>query len=176
MKIQEYQVLSTRTAPFNAAPQNNQEFLNILGNYSMGLVGEYFEYQTALNNVGNILSNNDIDNVEAEIGDVMHYAVNLLTVLGEEFNEEFLSVKQPNHRDLDLAYGNILEIPKKHIYHGHELDKETFITSIYVVLSHFSIAYKSNMHKILDKNIAKLKKRYPEKFTTADSIARRDVN
>lgn len=173
MNLQKYQVLSTRTCPFNAQPQNQQEFYNVLCNYAMGVVGEFFEFQQALNVCSNPVSKEQINNVYKELGDIMHYAVNLLTILDVEINEELLN--EVTTEDLDKALGDILEIPKKYYYHGHELEKDKMVSAIYKVISHIYFNHKYGLPEILNKNIEKLKKRYPEKFTAADSIARVDA-
>ena len=171
MNLVEFQQLSKRTAPFNAAPENNQEFINILGNYSTGLVGEWFEYQQALNKRA-VEKDNDKEIIK-EIGDVMHYAVNLLTVMNEKL--DFKKITQPTLIDMDKYLGDILEIPKKHIYHGHELRKQEYIEAVYGVISYF----KTNLWAVLDValagNIEKLKTRCPDSFSVEDSIARKDV-
>ena len=173
MKIEEFQQQSVRTCPFNAAPENIQEFNNLLGNYAMGLVGEHFEHQQALSQIGEQVGPNDIQNVFKEIGDQMHYAVNLLTLMDEDFDERKLTSVVLSE-DIEKAFGDVLEIPKKYIYHGHTLDREGFTAAVYMVISKLYEFHRSSMPEILQMNIDKLKKRYPEKFTVEDSIARVD--
>ena len=173
LTIEQYQRDSVRTAPFNAAPENFIEFQNILGNYAMGCVGEFMEYRETLDKCTIPVSNEEINEIFREVGDVMHYAVNLLTVLEHDVQTEKIGVH--DNVNLDKHLGDILEITKKHIYHGHDLNKEALINAIYGVISYIKAAYPSNFGLILQMNIDKLKKRYPEKFTTADSIARVDV-
>lgn len=177
MDLKTYQVKSTRTAPFNANPQNEIEFQNVLMNYSAGMVGEWFELQTELSkvNLNEVVPMNLVDKVEKEIGDVLHYAVNLLTILDVEINES-KTIKKVDFKKLEESLGNILEIPKKYIYHGHAIDKEKYVESIYNVISYLNASFGMNMESILQKNIDKLKLRYPEKFTTKDSIKRVDVD
>ena len=176
MTLKEFQVLSKRTAPFNAEPQNKQELYNILGNYSMGMVGEWFEFQVELNevNLNEVVPMNQVDKVEKEIGDVLHYAVNLLTILDVEINES-KTIKKVDFKKLEESLGNILEIPKKYIFHGHAIDKEKYVESIYNVISYLNASFGMNMESILQKNIDKLKLRYPEKFSSEDSIKRVDT-
>jgi len=176
MTLKEFQVQSKRTAPFNAEPTNKQELYNILGNYSMGMVGEYFEFQTELNkvNMNEVVPMDQVNAIEKELGDVLHYAVNLLTILDVEINES-KTIKKVDLKNIDESLGNVLEIPKKYIYHGHAIDKEKYVESIYNVISYLNASFGMNMESILQKNIDKLKLRYPEKFTTQDSIKRVDT-
>lgn len=178
MNIKYFKELSTRTAPFNANPKNMVEYWNVLGNYSSGLVGEYLEYELELYKV-NINDKEDVpedilNKVESEVGDVMHYAVNLLTIIGEEFDESSLK-EDVTVIQVTEALKDILELQKKYIYHGHEFQKEKFIDAVYVIVSSFNNIYGEMLGFILEKNIEKLKVRYPEKFTVKDSIARVDT-
>ena len=172
MDLKEFQELSVRTAPFNAAPSNFIEYQNILGNYSMGLVGEYFEYLVALDNYDVNMKESSINEIFKEAGDVLHYAVNLLTIMEHDIDLKKLNSIGPQNLEKHLA--NILEIPKKHIYHGHKMNKKDFIDSIYVIIASLNGSYPLKFSEILKMNIDKLKKRYPEKFTSEASIARVD--
>ena len=178
MTLKEFQRDSKRTAPFNAEPQNKQELWNILANYSCGLVGEHLEYELELSKVdindSEDVSEDILDKVESEIGDVMHYAVNLLTILDHEFDESLLK-EEVTMLDVTEALKDILELHKKYIYHGHEFEKDKFIDAVYVIISVFNNLYGELLGGILEKNIEKLKKRYPDKFTVEDSIARVDT-
>ena len=175
--LKDFKELSKRTAPFLASPTNKQEWNNIIANYSVGLVGEHLEYELELTKVpldGSDISEELLDKAEGEVGDVLHYAVNLLNVLGEEYDESH-TVKFLEAEDITEALKDILEIHKKHIYHGHEFKKDEYIKALYIVISEFKNLYGNSLGYILKKNIDKLKKRYPEKFTTEDSIKRVDV-
>ena len=169
MNLQEFQQLSKRTMPFGGEPKTNGAFENVLGNYAMGLVGEYFELVNAINK-------GDIDETRKEGGDVFHYSVGLLTILGEEFDESKVrKVVESDDEWMNEAFADVLEIPKKHIYHCHELDKEKLVQSVYQVITLLVYIFEIDLLEVLQMNIDKLKKRYPEKFNTADSIARIDV-
>lgn len=174
MNLVEFQQLSKRTMPFNGEPQNHIEFENMLGNYAMGLVGEWFELQTEINKVDQENLKSSIPFIDKEIGDILHYAVGLLELLGEK-----VKFSRIGHvvviDELEEHLGYILEIPKKHIYHRHELEKDKLITAVYEVIAFLYDDFGAKFERIMQANIDKLKTRYPEKFSVEDSIARKDV-
>lgn len=74
--------------------------------------------------------------------------------------------------------GEVQELIKKRAFHKHEIDREEVAKELGDTLWYLSqlarmIGY--NLQDIADQNIEKLKKRYPEKFTTEDSIRRVDT-
>jgi len=172
----EFQEQSKRTMPFQGHATNTQELYNVLGNYALGTLGEWLEYQHEMKDVDIMkdVSYETIVKVEKEIGDVAHYLVGLLTIMQEDFDEKKLTYVLCEE-DIYESLANIGEIPKKYIYHGHKVDEEKFINSIYKAISFFQTNFGINIERILQTNIDKLKTRYPEKFTTADSIKRVDV-
>ena len=172
----EFQKESRRTMPFGGHCTNNQELYNVLGNYALGTLGEWMEFQNEMKDVDIMkeVSMETVTKVEKEIGDIAHYLVGLLTIMQEEFNEKKLTHVLTE----DLIYedlANIGEIPKKYIYHGHKVDQEKFVNSIYKVISFLQTNFGINIDRILQGNIDKLKTRYPEKFNTKDSIERVDT-
>lgn len=73
--------------------------------------------------------------------------------------------------------GEAIDIVKKHLAQGHELDKEHLAKELgdiawYLAETAFAIGY--DLDTILQMNIEKLKKRYPEGFSVEDSIHRQD--
>lgn len=167
MNLQEFQQASKRTMPFGGEPSNQQEFENMLGNYAMGLAGEWFELNLEISKC-----DMSIEKAKKEAGDVLHYAVGLLEILGYQANEMAVSHKVIP-QDITKAMIVILESPKKHIYHRHELPKLQMIGAVNDVIAHIDNFF--NLSEVCKMNINKLKTRYPEKFSTADSIARVDV-
>lgn len=168
MNLVEFQQLSKRTMPFGGEPTNQVEFENMLGNYAMGLAGEWFEFQTEINE-----NENPSDKLLKEVGDVLHYSVGLLEMLDYKANELAIS-HEVTFEGAEKALITILEAPKKHIYHRHELPKLEMIEAVNDVIAHFN--HNFTLATVFEMNIDKLKTRYPEKFNTADSIARVDVN
>ena len=71
--------------------------------------------------------------------------------------------------------GEVIDIVKKHISHGHELDREKLIYELGDVawyLAECAYALGISLDEVLAKNIEKLKARYPEGFSKERSINR----
>ncbi|MBQ2862402.1 MAG: nucleoside triphosphate pyrophosphohydrolase family protein, partial [Oscillospiraceae bacterium] len=66
---------------------------------------------------------------------------------------------------------------KKHLFHGHELDREALIKELGDVawyLAEASEALDVSLDEVFERNIEKLKKRYPEGFSSERSINREE--
>ena len=73
--------------------------------------------------------------------------------------------------------GEVIDLVKKHLFHGHELKKDELIKELGDVawyLAEAAYALDIDLETILVKNIEKLKKRYPEGFSVEDSINRKE--
>ena len=73
--------------------------------------------------------------------------------------------------------GEAIDIVKKHLHQGHELDKEKLakeLGDIAWYLAETAWALDIPLEEILQGNIDKLKKRFPEGFSTERSISRED--
>ncbi len=71
--------------------------------------------------------------------------------------------------------GEVIDIIKKWFAHGHELDREKLIKELGDVawyLAEAATALDVSLEEILQGNIDKLKKRYPDGFDTQRSICR----
>ena len=71
--------------------------------------------------------------------------------------------------------GEVIDIVKKHLAQGHELDKEKLakeLGDIAWYLAEAATALDLNLEDIFQANIEKLKKRYPEGFEKEKSINR----
>ena len=71
--------------------------------------------------------------------------------------------------------GEVIDIVKKHLAQGHDLDKEKIIKELGDVawyLAEAAYALDIDLETILSLNIEKLKKRYPEGFDSNKSINR----
>jgi len=71
--------------------------------------------------------------------------------------------------------GEAIDLVKKHRMHGHPFDKEKFakeLGDIAWYLAEAATAIDMDLEDILQMNIDKLKKRYPEGFDTENSINR----
>ena len=73
--------------------------------------------------------------------------------------------------------GEAIDIVKKHLHQGHELDREKLakeLGDIAWYLAETAWALDIPLEQILQGNIDKLKKRFPEGFSTERSIMRTD--
>ena len=71
--------------------------------------------------------------------------------------------------------GEACDIVKKHLFHGHELDRDSLIKELGDVawyLAEAATALDIELSEVLERNIEKLKKRYPEGFSQERSINR----
>ena len=73
--------------------------------------------------------------------------------------------------------GEAIDIVKKHLHQGHELDKQHLskeLGDIAWYLAEAATALDMELEDIFKANIEKLKRRYPEGFNTQKSIERSD--
>lgn len=73
--------------------------------------------------------------------------------------------------------GEAIDILKKHLFHGHDLDKEHLAKELgdvawYLAVSADAIGY--DLETILQMNVDKLMKRYPDGFDTEKSKHRQE--
>lgn len=73
--------------------------------------------------------------------------------------------------------GEAIDIVKKHISQGHELDKEKLVKELGDIawyLAETAYALGVDLEEVLELNIQKLKNRYPDGFCTEKSINREE--
>jgi NTP pyrophosphatase (non-canonical NTP hydrolase) len=71
--------------------------------------------------------------------------------------------------------GEVIDLVKKHVSHGHPLNREKLIDELGDVawyLAECATVLDVTLEEVLARNIEKLKKRYPEGFSTERSINR----
>lgn len=95
-----------------------------------------------------------------------------------------LPMTRMNDENMDFLHGamglsteanEVLDIIKKHIFYGKPIDREDLMLEcsdclwyIGVILNRLGYSFQ----EVMDKNIEKLQKRYPEKFTEDKAINR----
>ena len=75
--------------------------------------------------------------------------------------------------------GEAIDIVKKWFAHGHELDKEHLkkeLGDVAWYLAEASSALGFTLEEVLEANIDKLRKRYPEGFETKKSVERDETD
>ena len=73
--------------------------------------------------------------------------------------------------------GEVAEMIKKAVYHGHPLDREALCKELGDVLWYLSVMAEGlgiSLEEIAVKNIEKLRERYPEGFSEERSLNRAD--
>lgn len=73
--------------------------------------------------------------------------------------------------------GETIDLVKKHLFHSHPLDKEHLIKELGDIawyLAEAATALDVDLNEIFEKNIEKLKKRYPDGFDKEKSINRNE--
>ena len=73
--------------------------------------------------------------------------------------------------------GEAIDIVKKHLAQGHDLDREGLIKELGDIawyLAETATALDVSLEEVLTRNIDKLKKRYPEGFSTKRSVNRKE--
>ena len=71
--------------------------------------------------------------------------------------------------------GEVIDLVKKHLFQGHDLDDEKLIKELGDVawyLTEAATALNVNLSEILEKNIKKLENRFPDGFNSNRSINR----
>ena len=71
--------------------------------------------------------------------------------------------------------GEAIDLVKKHLHQGHELDKEKLIKELGDIawyLAEAAHALDTDLDAVFEGNIAKLKARYPEGFDSERSVNR----
>lgn len=72
--------------------------------------------------------------------------------------------------------GEVTDVLKKHLYHGHTLDVdhlEEEIGDVMFYIVNLATLFDLDMTEVLQINIDKLRKRYKEKFTVEESVNRK---
>ena len=71
--------------------------------------------------------------------------------------------------------GEAIDIVKKHLHQGHELDREKLIRELGDIawyLAETAAALDVSLEEVLERNIEKLRSRYPEGFSAERSVNR----
>lgn len=73
--------------------------------------------------------------------------------------------------------GELGDIIKKHLYHGHDIDKDKIVSELGDIMWYMGNVCNVlgiELEEVAQKNIEKLEKRYPNGFSNQDSINRTD--
>jgi NTP pyrophosphatase (non-canonical NTP hydrolase) len=201
MNIQEYIKNATRTESVIKNDSNNYRVLHA----NIGIITEVGEILDSVKKSIYYGKEYDFINLQEEIGDVMWYLAILcdekkveLEKIFNNFNKKYqppfkasnpLEIIPPAIRINGLAnryakLTNYSQSPDSSIdedeilnffFNGNESKSENFITALVEPISEIIYLSGSNLEDICEQNIRKLKKRFPEKFTS-DKALNRDLD
>lgn len=156
-EIKDYQPVSNRFTPDFA-----RLFHGILG-----LELEIQELKTAI-------EKNDINNIIEECGDIAWYLAILFDIL--EISPSIINSAHTNGNEFEFLSKKVFDLcdnAKKYIYYGKELkDLENNIISIWERFCFFCNKNMIYTSLVLEKNIAKLKTRFPNAYSDENAINR----
>lgn len=105
--------------------------------------------------------------------EINEYQKLAMTTLNREIPQKDLIVNAA--LGLSGEVGEVNDLLKKHLFQGHELNKEELINELGDIawyLAEAATALDIPLEEILKRNIEKLKKRYPDGFSSEKSINR----
>lgn len=172
MIITAYQEEAKRTMNRDLGPQQQ------LAVMMLGIYGETGEVFAAFRG----LPENKAARIKDEAGDVFWYVANTCSQLGIEFERLFTQKIKSDAIDLDFVLemvakgASAADVVKKTIGQGHVLNLDMLYESLRGVVGHLCAILKHyglTVQEVLEYNLLKLAKRYPEgKFVAERSIGR----
>jgi NTP pyrophosphatase (non-canonical NTP hydrolase) len=155
MNANEYQSLAMRTA----AGSRQHGDLNAIAVMALGICGESAELLT------------DGADYDKELGDCWWYAAVLAELIDTKLEDYIhFTYRLASEKELFLSAGRIADYVKKIFGHGHTIDKQK-LQDLLRAYIHVLVCLSGmgNMHKIWEANIEKLRKRYPDGFSSERS-------
>ena len=120
--------------------------------------------------------NEDKINIQEENGDTLWYLANECTIYGLNFEDILLEAKANSlMKWTPFKLENIVDLHKRELAYGKEMDIAKLkieLISIASYLLQVAIFHGFTLEECLIKNIAKLYKRYPDKFTEEKALNR----
>ena len=152
------------------------------------------KYGAVLEDNTTLTSYQRIEHFEEELMDALMYAQHLKVVMrasltANDFQRAAMRTASGMNYDnagenglllnglmgLNGESGECIDIMKKHIFQGHELDREHLIEELGDVAWYLAVCCEGlgvSLEEVMEKNIEKLRARYPEGFDKARSINR----
>lgn len=165
-RFHDYQTRAMRTMSPKEPRLMSGELQQLLHS-SLGLSGEIGEIASAYD---------DINKIE-EIGDACWYVAAGADALGHDMEDiEFDSENAENHvEDLQAYCSTISDHVKRAIYYNAGID-DTQLMELFgralVCLNYYASECGVTLHECMDRNIEKLKIRYPTRFTEEQALRR----
>lgn len=185
MNSLEYSTKTIRTLPdlgdqfkSYSLHQELQDRLSLKLNLSHMILGLGDELGEIVNCIGTELKHApDLVNLKEEIGDskwYLHNYCNLRDIVPPTDIVNFLE----SHRCIELlisSIGELTSIVKRFMAYDKDIDRDKEMEAVYNIFSAFDLLekiYNLDGNEIRQKNIDKLFKRYPEKFSNEQAINR----
>jgi hypothetical protein len=168
MKLDNYQTLALRTAPAKEGFLLSWKQIQ-LAHAILGIDSE----------IGEVLkAEDDLENLGEELGDVMWY----LSLGCDAMNFHLSDISDKKgfsddpFRDLQVSASALTDYFKRHLFYKTEIDSSKMVQlfeDIYLCLDDISTRFTDKpLKEWLSPNIAKLKARYPEKFSEEAAVNR----
>lgn len=187
MKLEEYQPLALRTVK-----DQGSRYMN-MWHASVGMVTEFGELIDPYKKFQIYGRPLDLVNIREELGDFMWYLALYCSAGGYEFSagdgmgDLSMTPDVPtDHRlaitlllSLSMLYMNTMEQKIAPAGQGgpelEQAEVQECIATVIQTISDFCVLVGTTLEEVLDMNIAKLRKRYPDDAFTADAAINRDV-
>ena len=181
MIFNDYVKLATRTE--STAKDLNDLNLRLL-HAALGMATEIIELEEDFFKVKYKNFALDHINVKIECGDVFWYIAIAADVLNLNITEIFknpqyrleISTTPPYHSEMvKIEVGNFLDIIKRHIFYRklYNIDKiKEILTNITIEMCKLVYSLNFDLDDVLEKNISKLRSRYPDKYSDILAIER----
>jgi NTP pyrophosphatase (non-canonical NTP hydrolase) len=168
MRLHDYQKLAMRTCSSPDKNNINSSKLQLL-HACLGICSEVGEIVEDLNNTKNVFQ---------ECGDVSWYCAIGLDAIGFDMeNIDTSLIADDPWEEIVVHAGIACDCVKRHVFYQVELDEDKFTQAIGCVMAcveSISLDTGNELEVALEKNIEKLRIRYPDKFST-DNAVNRDI-
>ena len=167
MTLEEFKIECKRTCP-------------TLGDLKLDLSHMVLGINSEINELEDAIKVKDITNIGEEIADGFWYVQNYLTFRNKTFDFSTLNtiLATDSRTLLNLLYREsslLNDMVKKYIAYDkviNDIDEEVCIKQIHLILVSLLAKYNLSLSDVLDRNIEKLRVRFPEKFTTEKALNR----
>ncbi len=143
---------------------------------ALGLSGEIGELVQCVGT--ELKSKVDLPNLKEELGDLYWYLVNYCTLRDINPPKDVINNDLPQEECFELliiSVSDIVDITKKLLAYNKEIDRTNeleYIYNIYNGLDMFQKLYDLDGAEIRTKNIEKLQKRYPDRYSDFHAVNR----
>lgn len=170
MTLQEYQKLTSRTSTDLGSKAVNAAHV------TLGIVGEFNESWKELINYWNGRNNATKESVTDEYNDISWYTSELANLFGIELKTEKYTLDT-----ISDSVGWLAENVKKYLAYNKEININDLQYHLNNVMSFVKYAVEDiaggyTFEEGLERNINKLQKRFPEKFSAEMAMAKNDEN